>query len=86
MKKTQDRKAATACTTDITPGPAIHLVRRSVLVHGFWQRTKEYEERPVKVMAVAERYAMVRCKECAPYVARVSELAQSREKDGQHVR
>lgn len=52
---------------------AIHVVRRPVRItdKGWEYETERFE---VRVMAVAEGYAMVRRKGCMPYVAPVKEL------------
>ncbi len=56
-------------------GPAIHNYKTTVVVDGKW--SEEIERRVVRVMAIAEGYAMVRQKGCIPYVAPLKELEET---------
>ena len=55
-------------------GKAI-LVKRSQVIrsHGFVTETEEFE---VRIMAIAEGWAMVRRKGAMPFVARLEDLSQ----------
>lgn len=60
--------------TSIKIGPATHLAVITVVEMGNFVR--KTDPREVRVMAVAEGYAMVRRKGCMPYVASTKEIEQ----------
>lgn len=73
--KAQPRRAARKLRSIVRLGPAVHVARHLRSVYGHpceW----EDERRDVRVMAVAEGYAMVRRPGAVPYVCHVQEIEQ----------
>lgn len=58
---------------DLKTGRAVHMAKYLKVANGKIIRGTEH--RSVRVMAIAENYAMVRRKGCMPYVCHVDELA-----------
>lgn len=64
----------------VRPGPATHIHIQPIrLTLGGWEY--ETQRRSVRVMAVAEGYAMVRLKGAMPYVCSIKEIEMPNTKD-----
>lgn len=78
--KANSKRAASKLRPIVRLGPAVHVARHIESVYGHKAEWVE-DRRDVRVMAVAEGYAMVRRKGAIPYVCSVAELHKPNTKD-----